>query len=112
MLLRWFVTTLAMIALPYFLPGIKITSVYAALLAAAVLVLINAIIRPVIKLLTLPLNILTLGFFSIILNGVFFWFVARLIIGFSVSSFFTAMVGAFIISIINWILGHFGKHRD
>lgn len=110
-LLRWFITTLAIFALPYFVGGIKVAGILTAVLAAAVLVFINTIIRPIVTILTLPLNILTLGLFSFILNGIFFWFVAHLISGFSVATFSAAVIGAFIISVVNWIVGHFVKHE-
>jgi putative membrane protein len=109
-LLRWFITTLAIFALPYFVAGITVKGIMTAILAAAILVFINTIIRPIIAILTLPLNILTLGLFSLVLNGLFFWFVADLITGFSVKSFMAAFIGALIISIVNWIVGKFVKH--
>jgi putative membrane protein len=109
-LLRWFITTLAIFALPYFVAGITVKGIMTAILAAAILVFINTIIRPIITIFTLPLNILTLGLFSLVLNGLFFWFVADLITGFSVKNFTAAFIGALIISIVNWIVGKFVKH--
>ena len=106
-LLRWFITTLAVFALPYFVAGITVNSMLTALIVSACLVFINMVIKPIVTLLTLPINILTLGLFSIILNGVFFWFVAQIISGFSVASFTAAVIGALVISIINWIVNHF-----
>lgn len=111
-LLRWFITTLAIFALPYFVDGIAIAgdrtqAMLTALVVAACLVFLNLVVKPIVTLLTLPLNILTLGLFSIIINGAFFWFVAQIITGFSVSSFVAALIGAFVISVINWIIGRF-----
>lgn len=111
-LLRWFITTLAIFTLPYFVSGIAIAgdrgaAVLTAVVVAACLVFLNLVVKPVISLLTLPLNILTLGLFSIVLNGVFFWFVAQIISGFTVATFIAAVIGAFVISIINWIVGRF-----
>lgn len=108
-LLRWFITTLAIFALPYFVAGIGVHSVLTAVIVAACLVFLNLVVKPIITLLTLPLNILTLGLFSIIINGAFFWFVAQIISGFTVANFIAAIIGAFIISIINWIISHFLK---
>lgn len=110
-LLRWFITTLAIFALPYFVGGISVKGIMTAVVAAALLVFINTIIRPIVTILTLPLNILTLGLFSLVLNGLFFWFVAQLISGFSVKTFAAAFIGAFIISVVNWIVGKFVKHE-
>ncbi len=111
-LLRWFITTLAIFALPYFVAGIAIAgdrgqAMLTAVVVAACLVFLNLVVKPIVTLLTLPLNIVTLGLFSIVINGVFFWFVAQIIMGFSVASFTAALIGAFVISIINWIIGKF-----
>jgi len=108
-LLRWFITTLAIFALPYFVAGITVNSIVTALIVSACLVFINMVVKPIVTLLTLPINILTLGLFSIIINGVFFWFVAQIITGFTVASFTAAIIGALVISIINWIISHFLK---
>lgn len=106
-LLRWFITTLAIFALPYFVAGITVNGIITALIVSACLVFLNMVVKPIVTILTLPINILTLGLFSIIINGVFFWFVAQIIQGFSVASFTAAVIGAFVISIINWIVNHF-----
>lgn len=106
-LLRWFITTLAVFALPYFVDGVAVQSIVTALIVSACLVFINMVIKPIVTILTLPINILTLGLFSIVLNGVFFWFVAQIISGFTVASFTAAVVGALVISVINWIVSHF-----
>lgn len=106
-LLRWFITTLAIFALPYFVDGVAVQSIVTALIVSACLVFINMVIKPIVTILTLPINILTLGLFSIVLNGVFFWFVAQIISGFTVASFTAAVVGALVISVINWIVSHF-----
>ncbi len=106
-LLRWFITTLAIFALPYFVDGVAVQSIVTALIVSACLVFINMVIKPIVTILTLPINILTLGLFSIVLNGVFFWFVAQIISGFTVVSFTAAVVGALVISVINWIVSHF-----
>lgn len=106
-LLRWFITTLAIFALPYFVTGITVGSVLTAVIVAATLAFLNMVVGPIITILTLPLNILTLGLFSLIINGAFFWFVGQIIKGFSVSSFTSALIGALVISVINWIVSKF-----
>jgi putative membrane protein len=102
-LLRWLITTLAIFALPFFVAGITVQSILTAVIVAACLVFLNLIVKPVITLLTLPLNILTLGLFSIIINGLFFWLVAQIITGFTVTSFFAAIIGALVISVWNYL---------
>lgn len=106
-LLRWFITTLAIFALPYFVEGVTVNSVLTAVIVAACLVFLSMVVKPVITLLTLPLNMMTFGLFSIVINGVFFWFVAQIIKGFTVRDFTAAMIGALVIAIINWIISHF-----
>ena len=109
-LLRWFITVLAVFALPYFVAGIGVNSILTAVIVSACLVFLNMVVKPVITILTLPLNILTLGLFSLIINGAFFWFVGQIIQGFTVDSFKAAIIGAFVISIINWIVNKFIDH--
>ena len=108
-LLRWFITTLAIFALPFLVSGITVNSILTAVVVAACLVFLNMVVKPIISFLTLPLNILTLGLFALVVNGAFFWFVAHIISGFTVATFWAAVIGAFVISIINWIIGRFIK---
>lgn len=108
-LLRWFITVLAIFALPYFVAGIAVNGIVTAIIVAACLVFINMVVKPIVTILTLPINILTLGLFSIVINGAFFWFVAQVVPNFTVASFSAAIIGALIISIIHWIIGHFIK---
>lgn len=111
-LLRWFITALTVFALPHFINDINIDTsdsdlILTAMVVSACLVFLHLVIKPIISLLTLPLNILTLGLFSVILNGAFFWFVSKIITGFSISTFTAAVIGALVITIINWIVGKF-----
>ncbi len=110
-LLRWFITVLAVFALPYFVAGIGVNSILTAVIVSVCLVFLNMVVKPVISLLTLPLNILTLGLFSLVINGAFFWFVGQIIQGFTVGSFKAAIIGALVISIINWIVNKFIDHE-
>jgi putative membrane protein len=108
-LLRWFITTLAIFALPHFVSGVTVNGIATALIVSACLVFINMVVKPIVTILTLPINIITLGLFSIVINGAFFWVVAQVISGFTVASFSAAVIGAFVISVINWIISHFIK---
>lgn len=94
---------LAVIASAYFVEGITLVGILPAVIAGAVLVFIHTIIKPVIKILTLPINILTLGIFSLVLNGLFFWFVSTVVSGFSVDNFVDAIWGSVIVSVLNWL---------
>ncbi len=100
---RWLMLILAVIASAYFVEGITLVGILPAVIAGAVLVFIHTIIKPVIKILTLPINILTLGIFSLVLNGLFFWFVSTVVSGFSVDNFVDAIWGSVIVSVLNWL---------
>jgi len=111
LILHWLILTLAVLASAYLISGIHVASFLTAVIVAAVLGFINTIIKPVIKILTLPINILTLGLFSLVINGFFFWLVADVVKGFSVATFAAAFWGALIVSIINWLGGRFLKEE-
>ena len=104
LLLVWLINALALMAVAYLLPGIAVESFVTALIAALVLGLVNAVIRPVLVLLTLPATLLTLGLFIFVLNGLLFWFVGSFISGFVVSGFWWGVIGAIVYSIVSWAL--------
>ena len=104
LLLRWVINALALLALPYLFESIRVESFYAALITALVLGLLNALIRPILIVLTLPINILTLGLFTFVINGLLFWFVASFVKGFYVAGFWPAFWGALVYSIVSWAL--------
>jgi len=87
----------------YLLKGIVVPSVYIALVLALIFGLLNAVIRPVIIVLTLPVNIITLGLFTLIINGFLFWLPSTFIEGFIVENFWWAIIGAILVSIFSWI---------
>lgn len=101
-IIKLLINTAALLVIAYFLPGINVSSVYIAFITAIILGLINISIRPLVKLLTLPLTILTLGLFALIINALFFWFVATFVDGFAVSGFGAAFIGALVMSIVAW----------
>lgn len=100
--LRWLISALALLALPYLVSGIELKSFYAALFVALLLGLVNAVVRPILILLTLPVTVLTLGLFILVINGLLFWFVASFVDGFRVSGFWAAFFGAILYSLITW----------
>jgi putative membrane protein len=104
LLLAWLINAFALVAVAYLMPGISVASFTTALVAALVLGLINAVIRPVLVLLTLPVTILTLGLFIFVLNGLLFWFVGSFIQGFVVEGFWSGVFGAIVFSLISWLL--------
>lgn len=104
LLLVWLINALALMAVAYLLPGIAVESFVTALVAALVLGLVNAIVRPVLVLLTLPVTILTLGLFIFVLNGLLFWMVGTWLEGFEVGGFWPAVLGAILFSLVSWAL--------
>src|SRR5688572_19015033 len=103
-LLVWLINTAALIAVAYLMPSITVTSFWSALVAALILGLVNAVIRPVLILLTLPATILTLGLFIFVINGLLFWFVGTYLQGFTVAGFWAGVFGAVVYSLISWAL--------
>lgn len=111
LLLVWLINAVALFALPYVFPWVKVDTFRAALIAALVLGLINTLIRPILVLLTLPVTILTLGLFIFVINGLLFWWVGSFIDGFHVSGFWSATFGAIVYSFISWALAAIFLHR-
>ena len=103
-LLVWLINTAALVAVAYLMPSITVTSFWSALVAALVLGLVNAVIRPVLILLTLPATVLTLGLFILVINGLLFWFVGSFVEGFNVRGFWSGFIGAILFSIVSWML--------
>jgi putative membrane protein len=103
-LLHWLINAAALFLLPYVFKWVEVDSVQAALIAALVLGLVNALVRPVLFLLTLPVTLVTLGLFIFVLNGLLFWAVGSFIEGFRVTGFWAAVFGAIVYSLISWAL--------
>lgn len=102
--MHWFLVTLAIIIAAYILPGVEVTSFLAALATAVVLGLINAVIRPMFFLLTLPINILTLGLFSLVINALLIMLTGVIVPGFEVAGFGWALLFSILLSLLNWVL--------
>jgi putative membrane protein len=104
LLLHWLLNTVALLVVAHVVPGISVRGWTTALVAAVVLGLVNAVIRPILVLLTLPVTILTLGFFLLVINGLLFWAVSGLMSGFEVRGFWTGVLGALVYSVLTWLL--------
>jgi putative membrane protein len=104
LVLTWLINAIALLAVPYLMHSVDVTSLGAALVAALVLGLVNTLIRPVLLLLTLPVTLVSLGLFIFIINGFMFWLVAQWVDGFHVDSFVSAIGGALLYSVISWAL--------
>jgi putative membrane protein len=103
-LARLFLNGLALLVAAYFVPGLSLSSPAAALFAGAALGVVNAIVRPVLLVLTFPFTLLTLGLFIFVVNGLCLGLAAAIVPGFEIASFTAAFFGALIVSIVSWIL--------
>lgn len=101
---RVLVIAFALLLTAYIIPGITVAGIYPAIIAGLFLGLVNALVRPVLIVLTLPVTILTLGLFVFVINGLLFYFVASFVDGFSVSGFWSAFFGSIVVSVISSIL--------
>src|ERR1700755_3058516 len=99
LLARWIINAAALMLVAYLYPGVHVESFVAALIAALVLGLVNAVVRPVLVLLTLPVTLLTLGLFLFVINALLFWLVAEVVKGFNVTGFLAALVGSLLFSV-------------
>lgn len=100
----WILNAIALLAVAYLMPSIEVTGFAAALIAAAVIGLVNMLIKPVLILLTLPVTILTLGLFIFVINGLLFYFVGEILEGFQVQSLMAGILGAVLYSVVSWLL--------
>ncbi len=97
---RWILNAVALLLVAYIYPGVHVESFAAALVAALVLGLVNAFIRPLLVILTLPVTLLTLGLFLFVINALLFWLVAEVVHGFTVTGFGAALLGSILFSLI------------
>ncbi len=103
-LARWLLSALMFLVIANVVPGIHVESFMTALLLAVVWGIITMTLKPILLILTLPVNILTFGLFTLVINGFLFWFLARLVPGFAVASFGVAILGALALSLLHMIV--------
>ncbi len=106
-LLRLILNVIALMVIAYLVPGISVRGLGAAILAALVLGLVNAVVRPILVLLTLPVTLVTLGLFLLIINAAMFGLAAALVPGFHVNGFGAALVGSVLYSIAGWLTSRY-----
>ncbi|MGH7874449.1 MAG: phage holin family protein [Candidatus Binatia bacterium] len=104
LLLHWFISSLSLIIVAYLFPGISLNGAGAAIVAPVAIGLINATLGFILKLVTLPLTVLTLGLFWLVINGLMLQLAAYLVPGFYVAGFASAFFGAIVMSIVSMIL--------
>jgi putative membrane protein len=103
-LIRWLISTVSIMVTAYLLTGIYVSGFLSALFAAAILGVLNAFFRPILFILTLPINILSLGLFTFVINALLLMMVSGVIPGFVVNGFWAALFGSFLISLVSWLL--------
>ena len=106
-LVHWLVVALGLAVATYIVPGVSVASGSALAVGALVLGFVNAVVRPVLTLLTLPLTLLTLGLFYLVVNAAAFGLAAAIVPGFTVASFWAALLGALVVSLVSWLVGAF-----
>jgi putative membrane protein len=106
LLVRWAINAVALYLTTFVVPGLRVTSFGGAVLAALVLGIVNAVLRPILLLLTLPLTILTLGLFTFVINAVMLYVVGAVTHRLIITSFLSALIGAVVLSVISFVLSH------
>ena len=109
--IKWVVLTVAVLATSYLFDGIQITGFLSALSAAAILGLLNTFFRPFLLIITLPINMLSMGLFTFVINALMLMMASSVIPGFHVSDFWSAVFGSLMISIVNWALNSFVQEK-
>jgi len=110
--LRWLVVTFAIVCASYLIEGIRVSGFFSALFAAATLGVLNVFLRPLVLILTLPINVLTFGLFTFVINALMLKLASSVIPGFHVDGFWAAVFGALVISVVGWVLTAFIDDRE
>lgn len=100
---KWIIVALAVFATPYFISGIVVNSFYVAFVTALLLGIVSVTIKPLAILITLPINIITLGLFTLVINGALLWMLSTFVRGFEIASFWSAFIAALFISVVTFI---------
>jgi len=103
-MLKLLLNAIAFYVVAYLVPGVHIVGWQALLIVSVVWGVLSMVLKPILVILTLPVNILTLGLFTLVINGVLFYLTSRIVPGFTVDSIQTAMLAALVLSVVNWFL--------
>jgi|SRR3984885_4758043 putative membrane protein len=109
LLLHWILNGLALLLVSYYVPGFHVTSFVSALIAVVVIGLFNATLGLFLKIITLPLGILTFGLFFLVINAVILWFSSKFVPGFAVDTYKAAFLGALALAVLHLLFGFFGN---
>ncbi|MBI4426815.1 MAG: phage holin family protein [Candidatus Kerfeldbacteria bacterium] len=111
MLLRWLLNSLLILVLPYIVPGISVANFWTALLVALVFGILNALVKPILIILTLPVTILSLGLFVFILNAILLWFTSTIVKGFEIRNFSAAVLAALVLWVGSMLVNLLTKQK-
>jgi putative membrane protein len=111
-LVRIGINAVALLVVSYLMDGVNVTGAGSALVAALVLGLINVTLRPILMFLTIPVNLMTLGLFTFVINAVMLLIVARVVSGFAIAGFWQALMAALLLSVVSWLLSSIAGTRD
>ncbi len=109
-IIRWILNALVLYGISYIVPGIYINNFWSAMVVVVVLGIINAVIKPILVLLTLPINVLTVGLFTLVINGLMFWLASTVVKGFVVNGFWPAFEGALVLSLVSILMSMIDNH--
>ncbi|RPH51065.1 MAG: phage holin family protein [Desulfobacteraceae bacterium] len=110
-IIKWLALTAAIMVTSYLIDGISVAGISSAFLAAAVLGILNVFLRPIALILTLPVNILSIGLFTFVINAFMLIITSKLIPGFNVNGFWAAIIGSLLISIVSWAINIFASDK-
>jgi putative membrane protein len=105
LVISWLITTIAILVAAHIIPGIRVDSLGGALVGAAILGILNAVFKPIFVVLTLPITLITFGLFLFVINALVFWLAGSLLSGFHVQSFWSALLGSLVVSIVSYLAG-------
>lgn len=108
-LINWIISAMVIFSISYIVPGVRVDTFTSALVVALVLGIINAFLKPVLLILTLPINVLSLGLFTLVLNALLILLVDRLVPGFEVGGFFQAFIFGIVLTLANTFINHVYK---
>lgn len=111
-LLRVLLNGMAIVAAAYIVPGVSLAGPVPALIAGLILGLVNALVRPILVLLTLPFTLITLGLFLFVINAICLALTAALVPGFGISGIVAAFLGALIVTVVSWLVSALTRDRD
>lgn len=103
-IIKWIFFALALLLIDAILPGFKLNSFFSALMATLMIGILNVVLKPILNLIALPINIITFGLFTLVINALLFMLAAAIVPGFAVSSFFTALIASVLFSMFSMII--------